>query len=295
MNSKLLTQNREHINPKECLKGLESGSVLFFPEHSFTGIEESLLSESILHKTHKNVSYDHQRKKLGAFNKEIGGLGTKLEHLMSNYAEFAHDLIQKSLPSYIPFLQWGRTSFRPAQISGRISSKRKDDTRLHVDSFSATPVNGLRILRVFCNVNPYNEPRVWNIGESFTEVLDRFAPQIHRYNKLTARILKCIKTTKTLRSAYDHYMLHLHDSMKLDDQYQNQVEKTQIDFPSQSTWIVFTDFVSHAALSGQHLLEQTFYLPIDKMANPELSPFYEWKKFRPELQYQQQFSPSCKI
>ena len=31
---------------------------------------------------------------------------------------------------------------------------RKDDTRLHVDSFPATPSGGRRILRVFSNVNP---------------------------------------------------------------------------------------------------------------------------------------------
>jgi hypothetical protein len=82
-------------------------------------------------------------------------------------------------------------------------------------------------------------------------------------------------------------MLHLHDKMKRDDRYQSKVNKTRIDFPSQSTWIVFTDHVSHAALSGQYLLEQTFYLPVSKMANPEVSPLYEWQKFRPELECRQ--------
>jgi len=77
--------------------------------------------------------------------------------------------------------------------------------------------------------------------------------------------------------------LHLHDTMKLDDVYQAQVEKVQIDFPAKSTWIVFTDHVSHAALSGQHLLEQTFYLPADKMATPDHSPLHYWKKLRPEV------------
>jgi hypothetical protein len=279
----LLVQNIQQIDQHESLNVLEAGTVLFFPEHYFPTVDQSLTSESIVHGTHKNVSYDYKRNKLGAFQKDISGLDKKLEYLMRGYAEFAQQLIQKVLPSYIPHLQWGRTSYRPAQIKGRITSKRKDDTRLHVDSFSATPVNGLRILRVFCNINPQQEPRVWNLGEPFSQVLYRFAPQIPSYNKLIARILKLVKTTKTLRSPYDHYMLHLHDAMKLDDQYQAQVEKNQINFPSQSSWIVFTDHVSHAALSGQYLLEQTFYLPVDKMGNPELSPFYEWTKFRPEL------------
>lgn len=285
MSAHLLTQNIDQIDQQKSINFLESGNILFFPEHYFGSIDPSLMSESILHNTHKNVSYDSQRNKLGAHNKTIDGLEEKLTLLMGGYAEFALQLIQRALPSYVPHLQCGRTSFRPAQISGRATSKRKDDTRLHVDSFSATPVNGLRILRVFCNINPQQKPRVWNVGEPFTQVLGHFAPRIRSYNKLTARILKFVKTTKTLRSPYDHYMLHLHDHMKRDDQYQAGVNKTQIDFPAQSSWIVFTDHVSHAALSGQYLLEQTFYLPVNKMANPQCSPLYEWSKFRAELQY----------
>lgn len=283
MNSHLLIQSSTQINQQESITQLEEGKVLFFPEYFYTQVSADLLCESILDGTRKNISYDSQKKQLTAY-KKTPGLESKLTHMMQGYADFSYQLIHAALPSYLPHLQWGRTSFRPAQIDGRISSKRKDDTRLHVDSFSASPVHGLRILRVFCNINPHNEPRIWNLGQPFPEVLERFAPNIISYNKFKAKILKYIKTTKTLRSAYDHYMLHLHDTMKLDDEYQAQVKKTKIYFPAQSSWIVFTDQVSHAALSGQHLLEQTFYLPVDKMANPELSPLQQWQKIRPEVQ-----------
>ena len=283
MNSYLFTQNIEQINQHESINQLEEGKVLFFPEYFFSPIDSVLLSENVLDGSRKNVSYDIRNKKLSAYKKEISGLDTQLKQMMHGYAEFAHQLIQTVLPSYIPHLQWGRTSFRPAQINGRVSSKRKDDTRLHVDSFSASPVHGLRILRVFCNINPHNEPRVWNLGEPFTDVLHRFAPKIAPYSKMKAKILKLVRTTKTLRSPYDHYMLHLHDTMKLDDAYQTKVEKVKIDFPAQSTWIVFTDHVSHAALSGQYLFEQTFYLPVDKMTNPDYSPLNQWKKIRAEV------------
>ncbi|MGL5742336.1 MAG: Kdo hydroxylase family protein [Legionella sp.] len=283
MNSYLLTQNIEQVNQQQSTHLLEEGKVLFFPEHFYSSVAPELLSEHVLDGSRKNVSYDIRNEKLSAYKKEIDGLETKLTYMMHGYAEFAHQLIETVLPSYVPYLQWGRTSFRPAQIDGRVSSKRKDDTRLHVDSFSASPVNGLRILRVFCNVNPHNEPRVWNLGEPFADVLGRFAPGIAPYSKLKAKMLKLVKTTKTLRSPYDHYMLHLHDTMKLDDAYQATVEKAQIGFPAQSTWIVFTDHVSHAALSGQYLLEQTFYLPVDGMANPDNSPLNQWKKIRSGL------------
>ena len=283
MNNPLLIQDLEQLDLAESVSTLESGRILFFPKHYYAEVPPALLSESILDDGHKNLSYDYKKNKLGAFKREQPDLETELIQLMRGYAEFSLQLINDTLPGYAPHLKWGRTSFRPAQIKGRASSKRKDDTRLHVDSFAASPVNGLRILRVFCNINFSNEPRVWQVGEPFNQVLEQFAPKIPSYNKFSARVLKLVKATKSLRSAYDHYMLHLHDKMKLDDSYQERVGKTQIDFPAHSSWIVFTDHVSHAALSGQHLLEQTFYLPVDKMNQPELSPFYEWKKFRPEL------------
>ena len=48
--------------------------------------------------------------------------------------------------------------------------------------------------------------------------------------------------------------------------------RTPIDFPAGSTWIAFTDQVSHAAVAGQYQLEQTFLLPVDAMQRPERSP-----------------------
>jgi hypothetical protein len=283
MNSPLLTQTLEHINPEASTQALESGTVLFFPEHYYQRVEPALLSDSILDARHKNVSYDYKKNKLGAFKSDTPGLDARLVDLMRGFAEFSMHLVEQALPSYVPHIQWGRTSYRPAEVKGRVSSKRKDDTRLHVDSFAASPVNGLRILRVFCNINPNQEARVWHVGEPFTQVLKQFAPKIPEYNKLTARILKLVKATKSLRSPYDHYMLHMHDKMKLDDEYQANAQKTQIDFPAQSSWIVFTDHVSHAALSGQYLLEQTFYLPVDHMKESEHSPLLQWKKIKPGL------------
>ncbi|RUR10000.1 Kdo hydroxylase family protein [Legionella sp. km772] len=283
MKSDLLLNGFDPNHLASNASALESGKILFFPEYFYSHCPPALMSEAILDARHKNVSYDYIKNKLGAYKKEQIDLEEPLRQMMRGYAEFAIQLIEQALPSYVPHLQWGRTSFRPAEIKGRASSKRKDDTRLHVDSFAASPVNGLRILRVFCNINPHGEPRVWQVGEPFRQVLEQFAPRIPTYSKFTAHLLKMIKATKSLRSAYDHYMLHLHDTMKLDDRYQARVEKNQIDFPAQSSWIVFTDHVSHAALSGQYLLEQTFYLPVSKMAQPEFSPLYEWKKIKSEL------------
>jgi len=266
---------------KTTIASLESGKIIYFSDYSFSinTDEQTLLSESILSPKHKNISYDPLHQQLaGLATKNISpALPALTQTFMHRFAVYAKDVIDTLLPQYTTDVRWGRTSYRPAEIKGRPTSKRKDDTRVHVDSFAATPVNGLRILRVFCNINPYGEPRVWHVGESFPQVLNRFSQQIPDFNATQAKLLKLVKATKTLRSPYDHYMLHLHDNMKLDDHYQQTLTKKRIEFPASSTWVVFTDQVSHAALSGQFLLEQTFYLPVDAMIEPDFSPLRQWE------------------
>lgn len=268
---------------EQVVTELESGKIVYLPSYSFALEKQDkvFLSDAVLDGKHKNISYNYTQKRLqGLTGSDSQSAFSELSmtQFMRRYAEFSKRLVDILMPSYGEALQWGRTSYRPAEIKGRKSSKRKDDTRLHVDSFPSTPVNGLRILRVFCNINPHNAPRVWNVGDPFQRVLERFSSQIPPYNAVKARLLQWVKATKSLRTPYDHYMLALHDAMKLDDVYQGSVYKESVDFLAQSTWVVFTDQVSHAALSGQYLLEQTFYLPVEAMENQALSPLKQLEK-----------------
>jgi hypothetical protein len=251
--------------------GLEEGAVLFFPGLRFeVGAEESgLFSPSI--STAKNVSFDPVSGRLGGT-----ALGERqaatLRELMRRFSDSAASLLRALAPRYAGALQLGRTSFRPAEIAGRVTSWRHDDTRLHVDSFPATPVHGKRILRVFTNVNPGGRPRSWSVGEPFAEVARRFAGDLRIPLPGTAAILRLFRLTKSRRSPYDALMLQLHDRMKADAAYQAGAPQTRIDFPAGSTWTAFTDQVSHAALAGQYQLEQTFLLPVEAMLDPERSP-----------------------
>ena len=176
------------------------------------------------------------------------------------------------LPDYRDRIEIGRTSFRPIEIAGRSSSWRKDDTRLHVDSFPATPVHGRRILRVFSNVNPYGKARSWRIGDDFESVARLFAGRLRVPWPGSATLFHLLRLTKSPRSAYDALMLQLHDLMKSDTEYQAAAPQTPFEFPPGSTWMAFTDQVSHAAMAGQFQLEQTFLLPIDGMLDPQRSP-----------------------
>ena len=62
-------------------------------------------------------------------------------------------------PHYKGHLTRGNSSFRPSQVATRVTSWRKDDTRLHIDAFPSNPMHGTRLLRVFSNVNPSGQPR----------------------------------------------------------------------------------------------------------------------------------------
>jgi hypothetical protein len=234
--------------------------------------EAFLLSPDIKAGNAKNISYCAKQQQL-RHTSLVNEQRTVLHQFMQRYVNYSTRLIELLFPSYIPQLQTGRTSYRPIEIAGRTpASYKKDDTRLHVDAFPTTPTQGHRILRVFCNINPNNVPRVWHIGEPFSQVAERFIPQIKKPSAFKAGLLKIFGLTKSLRTPYDHYMLNMHDNMKADMDYQNQVQKIRTDFPAGSTWIAYTDLVSHAALSGQYLLEQTFYLPYSAMLDENKAP-----------------------
>jgi 3-deoxy-D-manno-oct-2-ulosonic acid (Kdo) hydroxylase len=262
---------------QKSIRSLEEGKVIYLPKLGFAlnPHENAFLTPKLLSPKSKNVSFDSRRGVHGADceNKD------ELKAMMERFASHANQVIKSLFPAYADHIKQGRTSFRPAEISGRPSSYRKDDTRLHVDAFPATPVRGNRILRVFTNVNPNGVPRIWKLGEPFETVVEKIIPWIHGPLPGLSYLLKTFKITKGVRSAYDHYMLHMHDMMKGDLEYQKSAGQTEFHFPPQSTWVVYTDQVSHAALSGQFLFEQTFYLPPKGLCHEESSPLKILERF----------------
>ena len=134
------------------------------------------------------------------------------------------------------------------------------------------PNHGERILRVFTNINPNGVPRVWRIGEPFEAVARHFLPRAKPYARWQARLLFALHVTKSLRSEYDHLMLQLHDRMKADLDYQQDARQISMPFPAGSVWVCFSDQTSHAAMSGQYLLEQTLHLPAAQQYEPAASP-----------------------
>lgn len=258
---------------QKATKSLEKGRILFFPSLPFVCLPEErcLFVEKNVDPKRKNISYDRNKDHLGGSLWE-GKEQERLKAMLKRYATYSSKLIERLFPHYQSHLIWGRTSFRPIEIQGRDSSIHKDDTRLHVDAFPSSPTQGNRILRFFTNVNPHGEARVWRAGESFEKVVRKFAPKVPIQLPGSAKLLQLMRMTKSKRTPYDHYMLHIHNQMKEDGDYQESVSQEEILFPSGSSWIVFTDQVSHAAMRGRFVLEQTFSLPFERLQNVETAP-----------------------
>jgi len=250
---------------------LESGAVLALPHLPFAlaNDEQRFLDVRWSDGRAKNISLD------GASLKGAQGDAADLAALASMIARFAADasaLVAALFPRYAPYLKRARTSFRPHAVTGRAASWRKDDTRLHVDAFPSRPNRGERILRVFCNVNPHGDDRVWRVGEPFELMAHRLLPRVRARVPGEGALLAALRVTKGVRSGYDHLMLGLHDRAKADLDYQRTCAQREVRFAPGTTWICYSDQVMHAAMSGQYMLEQTTHLPLAALYEPTRAP-----------------------
>ncbi|MEP6968222.1 MAG: Kdo hydroxylase family protein [Pseudomonadota bacterium] len=257
--------------PPDSAELLEGGEVLFLPDRPFllTQEEAPLLSPRTSDGRAKNISLDPAT---GAVRGAAAPDQERLAGLLARYADWARILIGEVAPGYAPALRLGRTSYRPRAVDEAAAGPRKDDRRLHADAFPSQPTRGWRILRVFSNVDPAGEPRIWRIGEPFEAYARRWIGEARRMAPLEAWLLHRLGITKSRRSDYDAAMLALHDHAKLDADYQATAPRREMVFPAGSSWVVFTDAVVHAAIGGRYALEQTFYVPPSSLACEAVSP-----------------------
>ncbi len=263
------TRDVEHV--------VEDGMVLSFPQLPFV-LDESerrFLDPRWADGKAKNISVrwgpEHPGGELRGANGDAADLAA-LKAMIVRYAQQSEAFALRLFPHYRTHLRRGNTSFRPVDVAGRETSWRKDDTRLHIDAFPSNPMHGTRLLRVFCNVNPSGEPRRWRVGEPFEAHARRYLPAIPRPLPGSAWLMKAVGITKRRRTEYDHMMLQLHDRAKADAAFQSGSPQARVDFAPRTTWVVFSDQVLHAAMGGQHMMEQTFYLAPEHQHRPEAAP-----------------------
>jgi len=203
----------------------------------------------------------------------------KLRRVLRDYSQRVVRFAAEILPTYAARWHVDYASFRPQEEAGRRLSVHARNDLLHVDSFPTRPTRGDRIFRVFTNVNPV-EPRVWRTGEGFEELAERFAVSsglLARVSRptLRGRILRAARAAGLpvrVRPPYDEFMHRFHNFLKENGPYQETARAERISFPPGSTWMVFTDMVTHSVLSGQFALEQTFLVSRDSLTLPARAP-----------------------
>ena len=261
---------------------LERGEILFFRDLPFLLPAEDrdflLAQEWAELRMHKNVSY---RPNDDSLRGVAGDAATveRVHSILRGYSKHVLDFMAKFLAPYAGKWTLDFASFRPFEEERRGLPLHKRNDLLHVDAFPSRPTRGGRILRVFTNLN-LTKSRVWNTTEGFSELAGRYAGEAG-----LARIAEDSWVSRTVqdlgeklglrgmgRTPYDMFMLGFHDYLKENSDFQKNCPKTLLEFPPLSTWLVFTDGVAHAAMSGQYALEQTVLVPPQALVSPENAP-----------------------
>lgn len=270
--------------PTDAAAILERDGIVAFPAPATLLSEEDralLLSQRQgASRFHKNVSYRPARA-------QVRGLAdasarAAMQAVMGRWCQRATALLGELVPRYAGAWSLDYASFRPIEEEGRDLPVVRRNDLVHVDAFPTRPTQGRRILRVFLNIAPA-QPRIWRTGPPFAEIA-----QAHAHAAGLARLHRPLARARDAalrrlapllpggaqrrRSPYDRLMLRLHDHLKQDADFQASCAARTVSFPSGTCWVVFTDAVAHAVLSGCFALEQTVIVPLAAMQEPERAP-----------------------
>lgn len=263
---------------------LERGRVLFFREPPFpfsSADREFLLAQEWTDlRMHKNVSYRPTEDVL----RGISGDSGKVERIHAVFREYSGRVIEFAKNFLSPYAKrWTLdfASFRPIEEERRGLPLHKRNDLLHVDAFPSRPTRGGRILRIFTNLNP-EKPRVWNTTDNFESLARAHAEPagLLRIAEDDGFISRTVQDWGAKlgfsgfgRTPYDMFMLRFHDYLKENQEFQANCRKVRMEFPPGATWLVFTDAVAHAVLSGRFAIEQTFLIPPGALVAPQFAPY----------------------
>ncbi len=266
-----------------CCAQLEAGNILFFPHVPFEIPEEDarflLAQRQSDARHHKNIAYRPSQNRVTGCAGGDAGQVAQFRSVMRRYSRNAIRFASELLAPYAEDWRMDFASYRPYQEKGRQARLHARNDLLHFDSFPTRPSNGDRLLRIFTNLNP-GEPRVWITSETFEALAPRFAGSggmtmprgLTGPRRTTAELARALGLSSLTRSPYDQWMLRFHHFLKANGDFQSTTPRARWEFPPLSTWLVFTDAVSHAVLSGQFALEQTLIVPVRSLVLAEKAP-----------------------
>jgi hypothetical protein len=262
---------------------LERGRILFFPEPPFdlpAADREFLLTQQWTKlRLHKNISYRPGEDIL----RGVSGDAATVERVHGILRHYSTEVIGFATEFLAPYAgKWtvDFSSFRPFEEERRGLPLHKRNDLLHVDAFPSRPTRGGRILRIFTNLNP-TKSRVWYAMGDFQALARDYATDagLERFAENSLFSQKVQDWGGKLgfrgmgRTSYDMFMLRFHDYLKENKEFQDGCSKVRLEFPPMATWLVYTDGVAHAAMSGQYALEQTLLIPPQALVSPDHAPY----------------------
>jgi 3-deoxy-D-manno-oct-2-ulosonic acid (Kdo) hydroxylase len=265
---------------------LEAGDILYFAQTPVPVPTEDLsflLGRQQTGSTlHKNIAYKPNLDAVSGHDASTGPAELKqLQRIMGLYSQNVAQFLVQFLSPYQGRWKLDYASFRPQEEEGRDLPLRRRNDLLHTDAFPTRPTRGARILRLFNNIHP-TRTRDWVVSDPFAVLAAKYAPQEIALPSAgsAGRALRSLASAAGLgyaipslkRSPYDDFMMRFHNFLKENASFQAECRKEYLEFPPGSSWMVYTDMVPHAVLSGQFALEQTFLVEHGAMVSPEFSP-----------------------
>lgn len=244
----------------------------------------------------KNISYHPRQQRLSGLNTDgasESGLHEQTTAVLRGHLDAVRAFLAQAVPHLCAAWTDGKCSFRPIQERGRNLPPHASNELVHIDAGAYGATNGDRILRFFVNINEH-EDRVWASKGTIQRLLERhgvasglfdaaghlkmrieknavdhlrsFAVQgLARFNELASALDS---------SPYDRAMRRLHNYMKDSDDFKADTDGyEEIRFPPGSAWMLFTDGVTHASLSGQFALVTTALVQRSALHYPQAAPY----------------------
>jgi len=280
--------------PGDMEAALEAGKIIHFPECPIqlpaNEELEELRNKLPQQLTLKNISYHPEAGTVRGLDPN-SSVAELVHETLVNHSNRVSDFLRSQMPGLFQHALVGTCSFRPLEEKGRNLKPHASNELVHIDAGAYGATNGDRILRFFVNVNP-SQDRVWATRGAFPALLERYAAEagIDKVNAsnlkkgplahLRTGALQAIDklgfpVSRALDSSpYDRAMRKFHNYMKDTPSFQNDpAGRVEMSFKPMSAWMVLTDMVSHACLSGQHCLNYTALLKLEDCQHPELAPY----------------------
>jgi hypothetical protein len=285
----------QKLQPDELSESLERGSVVFFPQSpvALPAAEDlDFFRQELPQRLKlKNISYHPEDGRTRGLDSDDAEMVERVNRVLRTVSADIAAFLGKTAPRLTDNWTVGTCSFRPLQEQGRDLSAHASNELIHIDAGAYGATHGDRILRFFINVNPV-EDRVWATKGSFPELFAEHGerarlgyrhagqdylskgPLDHLRSGLIGLAAHGIPVLRVLDSSpYDRAMRKFHNYMKDTPSFQRQRHGHQeFRFPPFSAWMVYTDMVSHACLSGQHAFVHTSLVRLENCHLPEMAP-----------------------